>query len=192
MKYGTVTFFNNDPRKFFGFVQDEEGVVFFHWNNGRKPTFNHQGLLPELAQRGLTRTPVMGDQLVFWDEESPNGKGRRAKVWAFAEEYEARIHSSLSPRPGDREGMSTPEEMVEVLGEDGLTTLVAGAADLLRLTNAQIGIFIRNTPNGARHSELWEEFRRRQHDNGGASEYSFISFVREVMSEAGHPLPSYA
>lgn len=188
MKYGTVTFFNNNPQKYFGFLQDEDGDVFFHWNNGRQASRDGEvWYLPKLTVKGLTRTPIKGDEIVFWDEESPDGKGRRAKIWAFRDNYEAWLYAPLIPRPGSRDGIVAPEEVVEVLGEDPtLVLLMAMAAESLKLTNAEVGIFVRHTPAGKRGNELYEEYERRCNEQL-PGEYTFATFVRETLAAAGHP-----
>lgn len=197
---GIVTFFDGRPEKRFGFMLDASGKkVFFHYNNGG----NH-------GSRTRNRMPMKDDEIHFIRIDVDD-RGPKARLWAFDRfdvVYDMRIKGWLKegerlPQPdgevlralvnvGSRR-MPSLEEMMEVTdGLIGIQQGIMSATDILQLTNEQIGFFVRNTPDGKKGEALWQEFRRRQHDKGGDDEYTFITFVREVLKEAGHPLPSYA
>ena len=75
METGTVKFFNNTSDKLFGFIETEDGDVFFHFNNG-----------PD----GNTRMPRKGDRLAF--EVKPSPRGPKATAWVFEEKATIRIN----------------------------------------------------------------------------------------------------
>jgi len=52
----------------------------------------------------------------------------------------------------------------------------------------QVGIFIRNTPGKKKGEELWREFTSRRDRSGAPEDYSFVTFMSEVLAEAGHPV----
>ncbi len=187
MKYGTIKFFNNAQGKMFGFIVPDDGSeeIFFHFNTLRGVRANLDEYLPDLIWFRDIREPRMGDRIVYVDEGAPNGNGRRAKVVAYEDTYESQLHAAVYPRPGSRDGAVTPEEMMDVLGKTGMAELACMAAGTLGLTNAQVGIFIRNTPGGKKSDELLDEFMRRNADTGDG--YNFCTFMREVLAEAGHP-----
>ncbi|HWP61776.1 MAG TPA: hypothetical protein VN495_04195 [Candidatus Paceibacterota bacterium] len=87
----------------------------------------------------------------------------------------------------------TLAEMQEVIGGIfGLAKCIPGAAEVLALSNRQIGIFVRNTPGGKKGEELWREFTRRRDSWQGSEPYSFTDFVREVLAGAGHPYTGHS
>ena len=69
----------------------------------------------------------------------------------------------------------------------GLMTCIPRAADQLGLDMRQVGIFCRNTPNGAKGEALWREFTSRR-DSPKTPGYGFTHFMRDVLAEAGHPI----
>lgn len=192
METGTVKFFNNNPGKLFGFLLTLQGEVFFHFNNGcgvRPPVrgFDKPFLVSD-DNRNLPM-PKKGDRLVF--ERGVGKKGPKADSWAFEEDYKRAqlkpgIPSTDVNAPA-HDGFSWNELEAVAGGIFGLMQCIPAASKQLNLTNEQIGIFLRNTPDGKKGEELWKEFRRRQADKGG-DEYTFITFMREVLSEAGHPV----
>lgn len=195
---GVVMFFDSRPEKRFGFMLDASGnKVFFHYNNGG----NH-------GARTRSRVPMKDDEIYF--VRIDGDRGPKARLWAFDHfdvVYDMRIKGwlkegeRLPPPDGDvlraltnvaSHGMPSLQEMLEVTdGLIGIQQGIMGATDVLQLTNEQIAIFVRNTPDGKKGEALWQEFRRRQHNKGGDDEYTFVTFVREVLKEAGHPLPGY-
>jgi hypothetical protein len=86
---GVVRLFKNEPGKNFGFIlTDTCEEVFFHLHNGRIPRIVKGSSEITFAEaHDKLHTPRIGDRIVFEPEPSPGNKGRRAKVWAFEEDY---------------------------------------------------------------------------------------------------------
>ena len=192
MEYGTVKFFNGAPGKMYGFiVPDIAGRdIFFHYNNGREPQRPIHGFMqPGLIDTGKVELPKKGDRVVYNSE--PHPKGPRTKLWAFEAAYKRAqlahgIPSNDVNAPA-HQGFTWNELEAVAGGIYGLMQCIPAASTELKLSNEQIGIFLRNTPDGKKGEELWKEFRRRQADKG-SDEYTFITFMREVLSAAGHPV----
>ena len=186
---GTVRFFNNNPDKRFGFIEPDVGDddIFFHHNGARHPQRPIHGFIePGLISTGGVRFPQQGDRVVYESELSP--KGRRAKFWAFEQDYEraklaAGIPSNYAGTPQLLDELNVVAGGILWLGHN-----IRVAAATLELSDQQTSIFLQNTPSGKKGDELCKEFWRRQADNGGEGEYTFITFVREVMKNAGHPV----
>jgi CspA family cold shock protein len=192
METGTVKFFNSNTDKRFGFITPDVAGrdVFFHHNGVRQPQRSIQGFKePGLIQTGKVRFPKQGDRIVYESESSP--KGPRARLWAFEEDYKrAQLVSgipSTDVNAPPHDGFTWKELEAVTGGIFGLMQCIPSASKELNLSNQQIGIFLRNTPDRKKGEELWKEFRRRQADKG-SDEYTFITFMREVLSEAGHPV----
>jgi cold shock CspA family protein len=194
MQRGTVKFFDSREHKLFGFIIPDSGTgsIFFHFNNGMKVAPRKRSdIMPPLVT-GDMRMPKKGDYVVFESEDAR--RGPKVRVWAFAADWDReRLTVPKSSVSDSTNGMPSLEELLALVdGIIGLRQGIMCASGVLELTNEQIAIFVRNTPDGKKGEALWREFRQRQHDEGGDSEYTFVNFVREVLKEAGHPLPSYA
>jgi len=183
---GIVTFFDNRPEKLFGFVADASGnKVFFHYNNGG----NHGSR--------TRRIPKKDDEIHFIRIDAD--KGPRARLWAFDRfdvVYDMRIKGWLKegehlPQSdgevlkaltdvGPRE-MPSMEEIIDVVGGIfGLQQCIMNSVDRGGVTMQEIGVFVRNTPDGKKGEELWREFTRRRDDPAQKEHYSFVDFIREV------------
>lgn len=79
------------------------------------------------------------------------------------------------------------EQLVEETtgGISGLMASIPHAATVLGISEDQLGVFCRNTPNG---EELWVQFRTRRDSKETSASYHFIDFIREVLAETGHPV----
>jgi hypothetical protein len=82
----------------------------------------------------------------------------------------------------------TMKELNDVTDDlTGLMVCIPSASDQLGLDMRQIGIFCRNTPGGKKGEALWIEFTTRR-DKQPKGEYDFKNFMKEVLTEAGHPI----
>jgi cold shock CspA family protein len=199
LETGTVKFFNNKQDKLFGFLLTPEGDVFFHLNNRcavhRSKAFDEPVLIDYdytdqvVADGPDLRMPKQGDKLMF--QRGVGNKGPKALKWAFEDDYK---RAQLTPGIPSTDVNAPPcedftwDELEAVTdGVFGLMQCIPAASKQLDLSNRHIGVFLRNTPGGKRGEELWKEFRRRQADKG-SDEYSFVTFMREVLSQSGCPV----
>lgn len=89
---GQVSFYNSADNKRYGFIlaknkDDEDAEIFFHLNDYRPPSMRDDGSIYFAHMGRVTRTPAVGDRIVF--EATRGERGYKASPWAFAEEYEA-------------------------------------------------------------------------------------------------------
>ena len=92
----------------------------------------------------------------------------------------------VPPMAGLSEDIQQEIEMVAD-GIFGIRDSLPRASTQLGLSEAQIKIFCQNTPDKKKGLELFDEFKRRR-ENQPAGTYYFDNFMREVLTEAGHPL----
>jgi len=71
----------------------------------------------------------------------------------------------------------------------GLMRCIPAASDHLGLDMRQVGVFCRNTPGKKTGEALWREFTSRRDAPDAPQGYGFTNFMREVLAEAGYPLP---
>lgn len=73
---------------------------------------------------------------------------------------------------------------------DGIIGIQAGlmaAVDCDGMSMEEVGVFVRNTPNGKKGEALWLEFTSRRDQPDQAEDYNFVTFMREVIDEAKLP-----
>lgn len=92
MRQGKVTFFLATEGKNFGFIDDE---VFFHRTRCHTPAFDGGNTVVMNGWWG-ERRPVVGDIVYLEEEVGP--KGKRAKWWCWADEYDTVI-KQIAERP---------------------------------------------------------------------------------------------
>ena len=186
METGTVKFFDSRDNKRFGFIAvDDGGEIFFHFNDGEN--IEASGDEPRFCGGKLNREPKKGDVIVFGRKFGY--KGHKAAPWGFEQDYRRAENKAFEENVAHDETLSLKEELDEVI--DGLIGLMMGisaAGNQLSLTKEQLGIFVRNTPGKKKGEALWLEFKSRRDRLGAPEDYSFVTFMKEVLAEAGHPV----
>lgn len=101
---GTVTFFNPQESKRFGFLRLESGdKIFFHFNDGRlivpgedSPVFSGANAFIHKGQRKPLPDPKTGDKIVF--RRTEGRKGDKALPWGYEDNWLA-AEQKIANRP---------------------------------------------------------------------------------------------
>jgi hypothetical protein len=82
-------------------------------------------------------------------------------------------------------GIPTYEELTSVADNIiGVRMGIMGAVDHHGVSMEDIGTFVRNTPDGKKGSDLWDEFKSHRDKPGAQEGYCFADFIKEVVAQA--------
>ncbi|OGG60659.1 hypothetical protein A2765_03745 [Candidatus Kaiserbacteria bacterium RIFCSPHIGHO2_01_FULL_56_24] len=65
----------------------------------------------------------------------------------------------------------------------GLQQCIMGSVDHGGITMQELGVFIRNTPDGKKGEALWREFTSQRDKPDAKEGYGFVDFIREVVAQ---------
>jgi hypothetical protein len=65
----------------------------------------------------------------------------------------------------------------------GLQQCIMASVDRGGITMQQLGVFVRNTPDGKKGPDLWREFTSRRDKPGRTEPFGFPQFILEVIAE---------
>lgn len=97
--------------------------------------------------------------------------------------FNIKMGSPLKETAASADTPSLDEVNGVIDGRYGLQQCIMGSVDHGGITMQELGVFVRNTPDGKKGEALWREFTSRRDRPGQKEGYGFTDFIREVIAQ---------